>query len=366
MNLAEMLTYADIGHLSKIANHYQCRCNENSKNELIQSILHQVGRKEFIKEHVHQLSVEDFRFLNTLLFDQKQHFSLEELIACAQHSRFTEVAKAKENPRDVIARFRQRGWLFNGSSLSTKYLFELPEDLKDRFREVLGQKLVSEVVQGIEPSVYREEQGLISEDLFLLIRDISKQDIPLNQEGIMYKRNQQLLMDLLHVSEPLVSKGGWRFGYGRTFTAYPDRFSLLYDFAYSQKWLDESQFQLNLTASGLQFALDEKRIPVIQLVHFWLKSYKAAIPNLLSLMVWIDRSSRTWVNLNSLKQTMVKLIKPYYYDTAESIFEERIVKMMLHLGLVRVGEDEQHERYMEMTVYGTSIVMSLQSSHEKI
>ena len=47
MNLADMLTYADIGQLSNIANHYDCDAKRNSKHELIQSILSKLGRRVF-------------------------------------------------------------------------------------------------------------------------------------------------------------------------------------------------------------------------------------------------------------------------------------------------------------------------------
>ncbi|WP_068617150.1 hypothetical protein [Paenibacillus tuaregi] len=364
MNLAEMLTFADIGQLSKIANHYQCSCNGNSKNELIQSILHQVGRKEFARDYVNQLSVEDFRFLNSLLFDSRQHYSLEELVACAQNSRFTDDAKEKENPRDVIARFRQSGWLFNGSSQNTKFLFEVPEDLKNRFREVVGQRLESEVNPAGEPVAVREEHTLAAEDLYLFLFYVSKNEIPLNQEGIMYRRNQTQLMDTLHVSEPLVGKGGWRFGYGRTFKSYPDRLSFLYDYAYSRRFIEERNYQLRLTSLGELSVLEEKREPLIHLIRFWLKTYKAAIPNLLSLVYWICRCSKEWVTVSSLRTSMDRLIKPYYYDTPASIFEERILKMMLHFGMISIGENEERERYARVTAFGKLAVHELQKGLE--
>ncbi|UUZ79431.1 hypothetical protein LJK88_30305 [Paenibacillus sp. P26] len=71
MNLADMLSYADIHDLSRIADTYQCECNGHSKNELIQSILSTVGRKEVFQRQVDALSIEDIRFLNSLLFDPR-------------------------------------------------------------------------------------------------------------------------------------------------------------------------------------------------------------------------------------------------------------------------------------------------------
>ncbi|AZK47189.1 hypothetical protein [Paenibacillus lentus] len=360
MDLAEMLTFADIGQLSRIADHYQCECNGNSKRDLIQSILQTIGRREFIEQHVDQLSLEDLRFLNMLLFDGRRQFSLEELIACAQQSRFTQDAKDRESPRDVITRFRRRGWLFNGSTASTMYLFEVPEDLKRRFKETLEARFKS-AIQGAdtEPTVYREEYDLLPKDLRELLDYVHQHEIPLNGEGVMYRRNQIQLMEKLHVAEPLVGRG-WRFGYGRRFKDYPSRLALLYDYAYHMKWIREEGGLLVLTAKGNEYLAENKQEPMIQFVSFWLRLYKGPIPNLLSLMYWIERCSTEWVTAASLFERLELLIKPFFYDTPESIFEERILRMMLHLGMLRIGEDDSRERFVQTTPFGKHCVKQLQ------
>ncbi|GIP53410.1 MULTISPECIES: hypothetical protein [Paenibacillus] len=359
MNLADMLTFADIGQLSRIANHYQCECNGNSKHELIQSILQTIGRREFIEHHVEGMSLEDLRFLNGLIFDGRRQFSLEELIACAQQSRFTEDARERESPRDVIARFRQRGWLFQGMTHNTRYLFEVPEDLKRRFREALENRFRSELMTANgEPAMYREEPELLSEDLILFLRYVQEHEIPLNNEGVMYRRNQLQILEKLHISEALVGKG-WRFGYGRRFKDYPNRLSLLYDYASHCGWIRENTDRLILTTAGETFLAEERREPMMQFVYFWLRLYKGPIPNLLSLAYWIERCSREWVTASSLYDRMSSLIKPFFYDSPESIFEERILRMMLHLGMVRLGEDGQGVRYVQTTPFGKSAVHKL-------
>lgn len=359
MNLADMLTYADIGQLSRIANHYQCECNGNSKHELIQSILQTIGRREFIEHHVGGMSMEDLRFLNSLIFDGRRQFSLEELIACAQQSRFTEDARERESPRDIIARFRERGWLFQGTTHHTKYLFEVPEDLKRRFRDALEHRFRAEVVKsGGEPSMYREEPDLLSEDLNLLLQYIRKHEVPLNNEGVMYRRNQQQILETLHISEPLVGRG-WRFGYGRRFKDYPNRFALLYDYACHTKLIKEDRECLQVTAAGETFLQEERREPMMQFVAFWLRLYKGPIPNLVSLIYWIERCSRDWVTASSLFAGMSTLIKPFYYDSPESIFEQRILQMMLHLGMVRLGDNGLGETYLQTTPFGREAVQKL-------
>lgn len=360
MNLADMLTFADIGQLSRIANHYECECNGNSKHELIQSILQMIGRREFIKQRVDQLGVEDLRFLNMLLFAGHRQFSLEELIAFAQQSRFTEEAKQRESPREVIAAFRQRGWLFNGSTANTRYLFEVPEDLKRRFKETLESRFKANIVKAkAEPAAYREEFDLLTKDLRELLDYVSRHEVPLNAEGIMYRRNQLQLMEKLHVSEALVG-GGWRFGYGRRFKVYPSRFALLYDYAYHLRLIREEGGVLTLTASGSSFLEENKQEALIQFVSFWLRLYKGPISNLLSLIYWIERCSAQWVTASSLFAQIGFLIRPFFYDTPESIFEERILRMMLHLGLIRIGEDGSSERFVQVTPFGSQAIQQLQ------
>ncbi|MHA0855416.1 hypothetical protein [Paenibacillus sp. CMAA1364] len=362
MNLADMLTFADITQLTTIASHYECECKPNSKNELIQSILVTLNRKEFISQQIRCLSTDDLRFLNAILFDDRHYFNVEEFIAIISQTNFQvnepdslHMQIKKTTPRETIARFKKSGWIFNGRSHDTKYLFSFPHDLKDRFRSELGDYLNSMITYTNEPSVYREEQGLMLEDLGFVLRYIHEQKIELNQNGTMYRRNQQQIMDSLHIHEPLLIKGGWRFGYGRCFHAYPNRLSLIYDYAYHKGYLDETDHKLTLTNLGIERLNQGKREEMEQIVRFWSKTYKSAIPNLPSLLYWIGQCCRDWVTLNTLHEALGWLIKPYYYDTAHSIMEERVIQMMMHLGILRIGKNEE-ETVVKITVWGQQMV----------
>ncbi|MDR0271587.1 hypothetical protein [Paenibacillus sp.] len=359
MNLADLLTYADIGQLTTIAEHYECECKRNSKHELIQSILVMLTRREFIEQQVSSSSVKDLRLMNTLLFDGRSSYSLEELQALIGQTAFDSELKDKqkkaESPREAIARYKRSGWLFNGMTASTRYLFQMPNDLKERFRHELGIVLRKQVCRTSEPGLYREEQNLCADDLLLFLRYVRDQEIELNQEFIMYRRNQQQVMEMLHVGESLVTKGGWRFGYGRTFSSYPDRFALLYDFAYYHEYITEDGQKLRLTAKGTEFLDGGMKESVIQIFRFWLRLYKKSVPNLASLVFWVSECAKEWITVASLHQAIDWLIKPYYYDTAESILNERVLKMMLHLGLLRIGESQEHGAVVQITAWGHKI-----------
>lgn len=359
MKLADMLSFADIGQLNRIASHYECECNPNSKHELIQNVLQVLGQRKYVEHYVAEMNIEDIRFLNSLIFDSRRHFTLEELIAFAGQSKFTDVDKGKENPRDVITRFRKRGWLFQGTTQHTRYAFSVPEDLIDRFKNALKQKLYANIKQmKSDIPVYREEIGLMSDDLLLFLRYVSEHQIPLNSEQAIYRQHQAQLMELFHVSEPLVGKG-WRFGYGRHFKDYPSRFSLLYDYAFAEKLIREEADRLQISPSGSNYLQNNESTGMIRFAELWLRIYKGPIPNLYSLLYWTLANSSNWIHLGSLFEQIEPLIKPFYYDTSASIFEERIVRMLLHLGVLRLGEDELKERYIQITPIGQSLIHSL-------
>ena len=104
--------------------------------------------------------------MNSLLFDPRNAFSIEELIARVQQSRFQKEDSEEWNPRDMIIKFKKLGWLFNGYSQQTKFLFHVPQDLKRRFSDVLTGQFKQSLKTTNEPNVYRDEQLLIVDDIF--------------------------------------------------------------------------------------------------------------------------------------------------------------------------------------------------------
>ncbi|AOZ91330.1 hypothetical protein [Paenibacillus crassostreae] len=363
MNLADMLTFADIGQLTTIASHYQCECRKNSKHELIQSILVALNGKDFIGQQIRSLSVDDLRFLNAILFDSRNYFNVEELIAIIKQTSFADVENGTsreqiQNPssRETIARFKKSGWLFNGLLQDTKYLYQVPRDLKERFRKELGEYFKSSLIHSGEPAVYREEQGLLVEDLDCFLRYVHQHEIEMNHDCAMYRRNQQQLMESFHISEPLLSKGGWRFGYGKTFHLYPSRLSLIYDYALHMGYIDELSHRLIMTKIGLEYLEQGKSEDMVYIFRYWLRLYKRPIPNLNSIVYWIGQCCHDWVTLSSLYEAIGWLIKPFYYDTSQSIIEQRIIQMMMHLGFVRIGESEGEGTVVKMTLWGNRML----------
>ncbi|MFD2332116.1 hypothetical protein ACFSR7_22905 [Cohnella sp. GCM10020058] len=400
MNLADMLSYADIAQLSGIAEVYQCECSSHSKNELIQSILSAVQRREVLARRVEEMSLGDLRFLNSLLFEKREAYSLEDLTAraaLAAESAPTQAgdpkqaaqagvsktggaadggsskkspaggrkkAKLPEEPkspsderRSAIARFKRYGWLFGGITQQTRYLFHVPEDVKKKLCSAIEDQFRTSVELRDEPQAYRDERGMMAGDLVRMLKFVRDHDTPLTAEGYLYKRQLQQLLDTFSVMEQAPAKTAFRFGYGRRFKEYPERFSLLYDYAYYSGLLLEEEGELRLSERGREMADGNAACDPADLYRFWLRLYKLPVPNLQALVQWVMRLSRhSWVTVSSLGATLLPLVKSYYYDTEKSVFEQRTLSMMLHLGLLRLGETADGEAVVTMTPQGVLLV----------
>ncbi|MGO4693126.1 hypothetical protein AB4Z50_02485 [Paenibacillus sp. 2TAB26] len=385
MNLSDMLGYADIQQLSRIADVYRCECNGHSKNDLIQSILSTVSRNDVFEAQISSMKMEDLRFLNSLLFEARNSFSLEDLLARVQHSRFgeeiikpeldppkktkrskkkTEAVEKQLSPREMIAKFKHHGWLFNGFSGPSRYLFQVPNDLKTRFRDTLARRFAADLQYTDEPPIYRDEQMLIHDDITHLLHYTYHNEIQLTADGSMYKRFTLQLLDRFGVQEELPAKGAWRFGYGRHFNQYPNRFSFVYDYCYHAKYINENQTLLTVTGPGEERMKSRPSSEAEQIYRYWLKLYKGPITHLLSLVHWINTLAVEWVTVESLRTVLVPFIKPYFYDDANTILEQRIMAMMVHLGLLRLGEHPIYGAVVRMTKAGRAVVagVSLEES----
>lgn len=412
MNLADMLCYADIEQLTRIAESYACECSSYSKNELIQTILSTAHRKDALESRIGEMNRDELRFLNSLLFENRTAYSIEELTARAMgeggeaaRPAFGQTASRQENERDArltnqqqlasappmrqekslppkkkrtpskmelsaeprpptpeeaarqaIARFKRLGWLFNGTSAHTRYLLQVPDDLKMRLRDTLERKFRAPLQICEEPPVYRDEQGLLPVDLLQLLKYAQDHDMPLTSDGTLYKRQLGQVLDCLSITEAVPGKGGWRFGYGRRYRDYPDRFSLLYDYAWYNGLIREQAEWLTLTDEGRAYLGGGERPDTPQLYRFWLQLYKGPIPNLHSLVQWIGRLASDWVTVGSLHDVLAPLIRAYYYDGPREILERRTLLMMMHLGLLRWGQTEEGEAVVRMTRTGLAIV----------
>ncbi|MFC5403792.1 hypothetical protein [Cohnella soli] len=395
MNLAEMLSYSDIAELSAIADAYGCECSSHSKNELIQSILSTVQRRDVLESRVGEVTGNDLRFLNSLLFESRTAYSLEELKARAigggagapegdgrasnageaaalaatkqevaakgnGRKKKTDASKIPRVPEDSarqsISRFKRNGWLFNGFSQHTKYLFQVPEDVKARLGDALEKRFRHSLDFAAEPPAYRDEGNLLAEDVTAFLKFVRDNDVPVTAEGVMYKRQLSLALERMSVMESIPTRAGWRFGYGRKFRDYPDRFSLLYDYVYLEGLVEERTDRLELTELGRNVADGFAKAEQIGIYRCWMRQYKIPVPSLPALAQWVMRLTPEWTTVESVIQILQPLVRPYFYDTQRDVLDNRVLRMLMHLGALRWGETESGEAVVKLTKQGKSLI----------
>ncbi|GGA38647.1 hypothetical protein GCM10007416_09490 [Kroppenstedtia guangzhouensis] len=349
MNFADLLTYADIDHLKRMASHYGCGRESHSKNGLITSLLYHLGGSSRLQGELDSLTPAQFRFLQQLCFDSRQLFSREDLLSKGRAA----IDDEEETPRDLLIIGLRKGWVFPDVTGRNRTLFEVPEDLRQRYLRLFaqmyrGQKEVS------EPAVYRNEEGLLAEDLHSFLLFLAQQEVRLTREGAIYRQQQRQILKTLHVEEEPVEGKGWRFGFGRRYHQYPDRFSLLYDYAYYKGYIleEETEGVLRLSALGLGKIHNNDGDEGREMYRFWLRLYRKPIPRIALIVKWIDLLAEGgWYLSREVEKVVGDWLDSYYYETGEDLFK-RTLKLMLHLGLIRIGETPSGEQVVRMNVTG--------------
>ncbi|RXT13927.1 hypothetical protein [Ammoniphilus sp. CFH 90114] len=359
MRLAEMLSYADIDQLHQLANTYSCDCNIHSKNELIQSLLGSIKREANIKEQLESLKKEEFHFLMYIVFDSRSTFTLEDLRAKAKFSYMENLDR--DTYRKLVSVALKKGWIFRGVSRNAVSAFQVPEDMRKAWANTILKMEWGEQPNYSDPPFYRDEGIAIIEDLHQFLQYVSRHQPQLTSDGVIYKRNQQQLMELMSVQEELIEKGGWRFGYGRHFRDYPDRFSLIYDFCYYRGYIREEPGNALWTTPEAEEAFQlPPEILAMEMYKFWLRLYKRPISGLPMFIRLIGRAAERWMEEEALIRVLVPRIRPYYYDNEDSIARNRILKMMVHLGLLRKGIHNENTWVLQTTRLGKTLLESVE------
>jgi len=410
MRLADLLSYADIGQLARIAESYGCSCNSHSKNDLIQAILYAAQSREAFEPQLDGLNAAEWRFLHSLLFENRTAYSPEELAARAEAAANPSPALfgapanpspaapgpvadqpsgegqggraekkgrmgrkkaaaekiAPPDPRSAISRFRSYGWLFGGITRQTSHLYHMPQDVRQRLCDALELRFRRRLERRGQPSVYRDERGLLAEDIVVFLRFVRDRDTPLTAEGALYKRQLQQVLALMSVPETPPDGSRWRFGYGRRFREYPDRFSLLYDYCYYRRLVEELPGRLELTEAGYAAAGGEAPPDPAEIYRFWLRLYKGPVANLHAIVHWIARLAGDWVTEDSLAAALLPLVRPFYYDSPQDVFELRVLRMMTHLGLIQRGKTEDGEPVVRATPQGRELIVGNRVAFEDL
>lgn len=352
MNLDEMLLYADIGQINKIADQYQCQCDRHSKTDLIQAIIYKLLKRDTIEDILYGLEPVEYTFIQLLYLDSRNKFTLEDLLAKGKQA--INLSQTSITSKDIVFRALKKGWVFQGVGKKHLLIYLVPQDLKRKMLIGIQGDLEKRLDIRNEINFYRDESNLLVSDMIRFLTYVTKNDISLTAEGNIYKRQQQAIFGSFLVPEEPIKKVAWRFGFGRRYNEYPDRFSLIYDYSFYQKFIVEDQEGLLfISPSGgkwlTQTTYDQEEIKIYQ---FWVRLYKHPIPYLQLIVKYMDLIAyQRWVEIESLEKEILFWLEDFYYEKKKDIFKERIIKMLLHLGVIQLG-NEDGEIYIRVTDNG--------------
>jgi hypothetical protein len=360
--MADWLTYADIEQLRQLQRHYGGDVNTHSKHQLICSLLHRLGKSSELVRQMELLSQAEARFVELLVLDPSLSHTMEDLLAKGRAA----LGGNNGEPRSLIMAMLKRGWLFPGYSFRTQNLYHVPSDLRQEIIQYLTEphRRPEHLLAGM-PSVYRDEQFLLVEDLSHFLRFVGREVVRLTQDGAIYKHQQKQLFKELAVPEEPVSGKEPRFGFGRRFHQYPDRFSLLYDYAYHQGYIrEDEEGTLCLTEVGTGKMID-KEDEGKGLYRFWIRLYRRPLPHLPVLLRWVALLAHPgWIRLERVARAVHPWIAPYYYESEERLFD-RVVRMLVHLGVMRMGM-EGEETLVTLSESGVKWMQGVSAFRERV
>lgn len=349
MNLSQCLLYRDIDELSTMADLYDCMCNRNSKLDLVQSLHFQMFNKDYCRQLFTKLDKELLYYSTYILFQPTRFFTINQLVALGKE--LTQRFSLEEGTsRKWVLQLMKQGWLFPHHTLYQTQLV-IPSDLLTFLREQLSLYWLEQIPvemnqEGLSKGYVDEGEAMLT-DLLFFLKEVLKEPLPLTIEGCLHKNYQKKLFKQFQVAETVLTEQRYRFGYGRRFPNYPDRFALIYDYCFSKQYILEQDAFLSITHLGESFIHHyhpQQSTELRQeLVKFWLKTYKYPIPNLPFIYTFLSELIHGRVLNTADLFTLLSLwIHPYYFDDQETVYRQRILKMMLHLGLIRISFDQQY------------------------
>lgn len=362
MRIADWLTYTDIEQLKQLTRFYGCQThNHHSKHELICSLLQRLGKKNHLYDQIDSLTREEQRFLQLLVFDQSPAYTFEELLGKGRAA----LDGVEGEPRSLVVSALKRGWLFPGYSHRTQYLYHLPSDLCKQMREIFVEPFIATHFQLMTPpSFYRDETGQMLADMHAFLDYLGKELIRLTVDGAIYKQQQKQLYQLMGIEEKPVTGKEPRFGFGRRYHQYPDRFSFLYDYAFYHGYFSEDQegyLRLNTEWRGNILKQEDEGK---EMVRFFIRLYRKPIPYLPMILRWMANLCHSrWIMAEVVYQAVEPWLRPFYYETKESLFE-KVTRMLVHLGVLRMGVDGEI-RYLSLTPAGTKWLHGITAFREK-
>lgn len=353
MRLLEYLNDSDVSHLRKIALRHTLDCPLYSKNSLLQEIVARFFEPSYWQQRQEHLTDEEIRAIQALALDRRETLAPEEVLAVIKRAGLD-----RETSLRTVSQLEDEGLLFRRRHQKDDG-YHCPKELWDRIYKLTSEQLMRSIqIYSREPDLYRDDGLCMAKDAYTLLSFVRTHEIRLTRDGAMFKRHQQQVFSLFQIPEqPLEANVGWRFGYGRRFSDYPDRFSILYDHLYSRGCLveqEDDRLAVNEEPSRAYTSLREEE-RAEKILHDYLHLYCAAIPNLRMIAKRIvELTNAHWVYAASLREALLPYVTSYYYETPEVVLEKRIFAMFQYLGLLRAAVAPSGEPLYQATERGCS------------
>lgn len=350
MNLAECLSNADIATLRAIADNYDLSCSRHSKLALMQEILYLFRSRKFVADRIIDWKAGHEEVFVRLGLESRQMYSAEELAGMFR--------RCKDNAAAALEQGERQGWLYPTTRDSGRLQYCVPTEIHKVMQDETIRVFYSNIDQSeLGPLTYRESDFALVRDADLFLQYLDRHEVPLTTGGSMYKKHIEKILELFEVPEtPL--EGGWRFGYGRRFYDYPDRFALIYDYAYANQFIEEGRDGfLRTTDAALRWqgiSLSHRQKSMLQ---FYISSYRRPVPRLPQIVRMMSLASADrWLDSESFLVNCGEMVSEYYYDSREVVWNARILSMLCHLGVIRVGEDENEKSWFQTTKLGQQLL----------
>lgn len=359
MRMADWLTYTDIEQLRQLNRYYGCECDHHSKKDLICSLLRHVSKKSHLQKMTEELTPAGYRFLQLIMLDPSLSYTMEELLAKGRAALQGESGE----PRTFVVDFLKRGWLFPGYSHRTQYLYHIPSDTREQMVELLAAPYKQGGLTQ-SPSFYRDEDGQLVSDLYHFLDFLRREIVFITGDGAIHRNQQKQLFKTFYINEePLTGKEP-RFGFGRRYHLYPDRFSLLYDYAFYKEYLVEGDGVISLSESLSGKITHNDGQEGREMYRFWLRLYRKPIPHLPLIIRWIGLLLHSnCLRLEQVYQVVEPWLAPFYYETKTSLFQ-RVIQMLVHVGILRMGI-EAGETYLSLTQSGVKWLHGISAFQER-
>lgn len=334
MNLMDVLLFQNQTELAKLLKDTQSSYNEHSKREMIEVLYPLLVNGEKLRERFQLLSAEAKRLVLTICYDEKLFLSREELYGIV--------------PRVDDSVFRQLVKELTTSGLLFVYLdknYLIPSQLKKGLVRCFQQNISNHSLMLLSSSNKNNELFIIN-DLFTFIEIIEERPLPLTKNGLLYKKDFQQIMKLFHQKEFFPNEK-WRFGYGRRFSQYPDRFSLIYDYCFYRGWITEHDGKLTL-GTKINELHDSKLTECINgLVVYWLKLYRRPVPAIGLLYKLLISSLKEGEGLE--EEFIIKELSPftdeYYFDTKEDVIKKRFLNILSFIDVIKRIETDSFQGF---------------------